>query len=83
MTKQVVKVFVTEYERGWGQRPDGAFYFKTLTGAQKWLDERMKEREGMTHVPDCYDGYSPPMPAEMSDQEYEASFKDREFFWRR
>lgn len=49
----------TEYERGWGQRPDGTQYFATLEHAEERLDlfaqERAREQQKYPNsTPDLY-----------------------------
>jgi hypothetical protein len=42
------KVTMTEYERGWGQRPMGVTYFTTEAEARKFCEEYA------SGDPDCY-----------------------------
>lgn len=48
-------VSVTEYERGWGQRPDGYHLFNSRDKAEAWIKNQYKGRSGP--VPDCYESY--------------------------
>ncbi len=46
----------TEYERGWGNRPDGTSFFTTAAEAESIRQNcfaRRRENSGV--VPDCYD----------------------------
>jgi hypothetical protein len=56
-----LKVFIveiTEYERGWGCRPDGYLAFKNEELADKFLKEVYDSRSSkLSDVPDCYDDY--------------------------
>jgi len=54
------QVFVlegTEYERGWGQRPDGFVLFKDEEAADQYLRKIDRERRDATFVPDEYTSY--------------------------
>jgi hypothetical protein len=44
------KVVMTEYERGWGQRPMGERYFDTEQDARAFCDEYNRDPGD----PDCY-----------------------------
>lgn len=44
----------TEYERGWGQRPDGYSIYLDTVSAQKHIDSFYSKRIGSTTVPDEY-----------------------------
>lgn len=48
-------VEMTEYERGWGQRPDGFLVFPTQEAAKAYVDNETKDRTGP--VPDEYVRY--------------------------
>jgi len=50
-------VSITEYERGWGCRPEGYFIFDTEETATKYIKSILAKRG--TKVPDCYDDYNP------------------------
>lgn len=49
---KVFRVHWTEYERGWGQRPDGTSYHKTKKIAENFVDKVHGDRTGP--VPDEY-----------------------------
>lgn len=54
------QVFVlegTEYERGWGQRPDGYVLFKDEEAADEYLRKIDQERRDAQFVPDEYTSY--------------------------
>lgn len=60
MAKDEVRVSyvveMTEYERGWGQRPDGYMAFLTEDAANEYITEQTKDRTGS--APDVYVNYS-------------------------
>lgn len=60
MAKDEVRVSyvveMTEYERGWGQRPDGYVAFLTEDAANEYIAEQTKDRTGS--APDVYVNYS-------------------------
>lgn len=47
---------VTEFERGWGQRPDGHLIFKNESDAKDFKNAIYASRTSV--VPECYDDYS-------------------------
>lgn len=47
----------TEYERGWGSRPDGHVIFKTEADADKFLAKVAADRRNVTVAPDEYTNY--------------------------
>ena len=49
-------VEMTEYERGWGQRPDGFLAFGTEDAAKAYVQEETKGRTGP--APEIYVAYS-------------------------
>jgi hypothetical protein len=59
MAKDDVKVVfiveMTEYERGWGQRPDGYYAFLTEQAADDHIKEETKDRTGP--APEVYVAY--------------------------
>ena len=56
----VVEVEWTEYERGWGQRPDGYTYHATMGIAQKYIDDYWA-----TMPDEAPDEYSRPGPTKL------------------
>jgi hypothetical protein len=52
----VYMVEMTEYERGWGQRPDGFLAFVDEECAKAWVADTTKDRTGP--APDIYVRYS-------------------------
>ncbi|AGS81115.1 hypothetical protein [Caulobacter phage Cr30] len=47
------RVSYTEYERGWGQRPDGFKDFDSYEDAYKHYKE-FNAQNNLPYVPDCY-----------------------------
>lgn len=47
----------TEYERGWGQRPDGYAAFKSREDAEAYIDHYNRTHNTAKHAPDCYTTY--------------------------
>lgn len=47
---------VTEYERGWGQRPDGYYVAREKTDGIRAIRALEGDRSGP--VPDCYESYT-------------------------
>jgi hypothetical protein len=59
VTKSAVVIYaveMTEYERGWGSRPDGFLAFATQAEAEDYVHNAIKDRTG--HAPDVYVAYS-------------------------
>lgn len=75
-------VSITEYERGWGSRPDGYFIFEDKEAAQKFVSGVAKERAKHTSVPDDYDSYDYAGWHPITEKEQEAIAKDGKV-WRR
>jgi len=50
----VYKVQLTEYERGWGQKPWETLYFDNEAEARKYADDYNKEHNNKDYVPDWY-----------------------------
>lgn len=48
---------ITEYERGWGSKPDGCAVFLTEEAAREFCNEEMKKREKRVDVTDYYVNY--------------------------
>jgi hypothetical protein len=48
----------TEYERGWGSRPDGYIAFKSKAEADAYITGYNKEYNSAAHAPDCYTTFS-------------------------
>lgn len=47
----------TEYERGWGQRPDGYVAFTSKDAALKYITDYDKKYNNLAHAPDEYTKY--------------------------
>lgn len=47
----------TEYERGWGQRPDGYLIFQTEEDLSKFLEDDAREKRATTETPAYYSAY--------------------------
>lgn len=54
MIYPVYKIEWTEYERGWGQRPDGTSYHKDLKSAEDYIKEYNLKYNSEPNVPECY-----------------------------
>ena len=54
----VYRVYETEHERGWGQRPDGHTDFTSYEKAKAWADKINDHPDGT--VPDIYNTASEP-----------------------
>ena len=52
----VYLVRVTEYERGWGSRPEGFLVFETIEDRAKFIQDMNAEKQDV--VPDYYWDYS-------------------------
>lgn len=76
------EVQVTEYERGWGQRPDGRLLFHTKEDAQRIIGEEYAKRSRTTYVPDIYEDYSEPRLVEISD-EVARRMVNKTYIWER
>jgi hypothetical protein len=48
------RVVLTEYERGWGQKPWDTVYFDTEYEARKYADDYNKEHNNEDYAPDWY-----------------------------
>jgi hypothetical protein len=48
------RVELTEYERGWGQKPWDILYFDNKAEARKYADDYNKEHNNKDYVPDWY-----------------------------
>lgn len=56
------RVNFTEYERGWGQRPDGYKDFDSYEKAHEYYVWFNQQNSGGVRVPDIYWRASPPKP---------------------
>jgi hypothetical protein len=54
LNQNVFKVQLTEYERGWGQKPWDTVYFDNEAEARKYADDYNKEHNNEPHAPDWY-----------------------------
>jgi hypothetical protein len=53
-TQNVFKVSLTEYERGWGQKPWEDVYFDNAEEARKYAKDYNNEHNTATQAPDWY-----------------------------
>jgi hypothetical protein len=68
--KALYAVSYTEYERGWGQRPDGTSYHRSEEDAKAFTKRIHGDRSGS--VPDEYtNADGPPRLVEVSDALYD------------
>lgn len=68
MLYTLYRVEWTEYERGWGNRPDGTTYYPTKEIAVKKIKDYWDNRPKAT--PDCYSSPSEPVLVEVSEELY-------------
>lgn len=54
VTQSLYKVQLTEYERGWGQKPFGEKYFDNAEEAKEWATKYNLENNNLDYVPDWY-----------------------------
>jgi len=62
---KVYRIPWTEYERGWGQRPDGATLHLTLTHAKRFITnhrDQMSEQVPNTYIKPDLDPYKDTLP---------------------
>lgn len=76
MIYAVYKVEWTEYERGWGQRPDGTSYHKSKEDAIKYIQEYDKKYNNEPSAPDCYTKGGSPHLAEVDKKLYNKVMKE-------
>lgn len=62
---KIAEIEWTEYERGWGQRPDVFSYHSTLDDAEKYAKEFIDGLPGT--APDCYSSPGTPRIVEVED----------------
>jgi hypothetical protein len=53
-TKTIYALSWTEFESGWGCRPDGLQVFTSYDELEKVLERDRKERESAKYTPSCY-----------------------------
>jgi hypothetical protein len=82
MIYSVYAVNWTEYERGWGQRPDGVSYHKSKEAAEKYVSDYDKEFNNESSVPDCYSKGSKPHLVEVDKKIYNEVMK-KEMIWKK
>jgi len=72
----------TEYERGWGNRPDGISYHKSKKDADNFLNKHFEMEKGRNgnNVPDEYSAPSEPKLVEISEDIFE-QLKLKEVVW--
>jgi hypothetical protein len=56
------KVNITEFERGWGHRPDGYQEFDDYETAYQYMEKVNKENSGTGRAPDIFWRASMPQP---------------------
>ena len=83
MVQALYEIRWTEYERGWGQRPDGTSYHATLEEANKHITEYWDSQPDADdgHAPDCYCSPGTPRLVEVSDEIMEA-VEERGIHWK-
>lgn len=76
-------VEATEYERGWGCRPDGQLVFRTEADADLFMKKVADERRYATEVPDEYNDYQKIGYKEVKPEVIDALSKEtkRNFIW--
>lgn len=80
--KCAYKIHWTEYERGWGTRPDGTTLHIDKKTAYEYIEDywiRQKELKLLV-VPNEYSKPSEPMLCEVPEDVYE-KFEDKDSFW--
>lgn len=75
MIYSVYAVSWTEYERGWGQRPDGVSLHKSKEAAEKYVSDYDKKHNNELTVPDWYCKGSSPKLIEVSKKIYDEVMK--------
>ncbi len=72
----VYQVEWTEYERGWGQRPDGISYHKSKEVAEKYISDYNEKFNNEPSVPECYSKGSTPKLVEVDQKIYNEVMKN-------
>ncbi len=73
----------TEYERGWGQRPDGVSYHKSKEDAEKYVNDYDKKYNNEASAPDIYTKGGKPKLVEISKEIHNDLFKNKkEVVWK-
>lgn len=75
MIYAVYAVSWTEYERSWGQRPDGVSLHKSREDAEKYISDYDKKFNNEPSVPDCYTKGGTPKLIEVSKAVYNEVMK--------
>lgn len=70
MIYAVYEIRWTEYERGWGQRPDGVSLHKSLQDALETLKKHNAEQP-TDHIPDIYTKGSDPKLIEVDKKTFD------------
>lgn len=70
----------TEYERGWGTRPDGHTLHATKEIAQKYRSDFLSKRPGGNYVPDEYSQPGDPFLTEV-DEATHAELQEKGSKW--
>ena len=74
MIRAIYEVEWTEFERGWGQRPDGVSYHISLEEAETYIK---KSWNPTGPVPDCYSQPSKPKLTEVNEELYKLVQKEK------
>ena len=54
VVQTLYKVQLTEYERGWGQKPWDEKFFDNADEARKWAKDYNEKHNNLDYVPDWY-----------------------------
>jgi hypothetical protein len=65
----------TEYERGWGQRPDGKSLHNSKESAEKCVSDYDKENNNLKEVPESYSKGGKPYLCEVDKKTYDQVMK--------
>lgn len=74
-------LIATEYERGWGSRPDGYVCFKTEADADAFLKKDEERKKATKDVPDEYTDFTKYGYKAVKESVVEA-LETKEFYWR-
>lgn len=76
MIYSVYAVEWTEFERGWGQRPDGVSLHKSKEDAEKYVKDYDKKHNNEPTAPDCYSKWSTPKLVEVDKKVHDEVMKN-------
>lgn len=78
-----VRVCWTEYERGWGSRPDGVTLHRDEKEARRYIKDYWDRQPPAVNgrAPDCYSAPGQPELVRVSEEEYERLQREGSF-WR-